>query len=303
MINSIPTTDNWQERLEYVATKQGFDFTLNEEGSVTLQKFSPCRQDFTVELESVSDYRDALRQLSDRAERYDVNEEAMLWYGAKRGEPQDLQALLDDMKWCKHQLQDLSDAVDHYYSYSPADYFNEAVLEQALSQTFEEYGLDHYSFSDEMQKILLDRMSDYDNPLLALEEISTHGCASGVLPAFTYYSDTKEFYMRHMEDVEEYITDLGEEMGEPIMLSDPHYNSATWLVAEQCAYYASEEIEVFMERTVGSLSEELTAEQAQAFLERNQSELIVEKLEERVRSLTEKEDEEQQNTRLDALVS
>ena len=47
---TIPTTDNWQDQLEYIATKEGFNFTIDENGDITLQKFSPRRQDFTIEL-------------------------------------------------------------------------------------------------------------------------------------------------------------------------------------------------------------------------------------------------------------
>ena len=36
---TIPTTDNWQEQLEYIATKEGFNFTQDEDGNITLQKF------------------------------------------------------------------------------------------------------------------------------------------------------------------------------------------------------------------------------------------------------------------------
>ena len=54
------TTDNWQDRLEYIATKEGFNFTQDEDGDITLQKFSPYGQDFTIELVKPLDYRDAL---------------------------------------------------------------------------------------------------------------------------------------------------------------------------------------------------------------------------------------------------
>lgn len=299
---TIPTTDNWQEQLEYIATKEGFNFTQDEDGNITLQKFSPRQQDFTIELIKPLDYRDALDDLNAQLASYNVNDEAMMWYGANRGEPQDLQDLLDDMKWCKNELQKLTDSVDHHLGFTPADYFNEIVMEDALATSFEQAGLDEYSFSADMQEILLDHMSRYDNPLTGLEEITTHGCVSGVLTDFIYHSDTREFYRQHMDSIEDFISDLEDDLGEHIDLSASstnHFTGATWLVAEQCASLASDSLEENIQNTLEAWSEDLTKEQVEAFLQGNSNELISEHLDETLYYL-EEDLEEKQDTRLDA---
>ena len=296
---TIPTIDNWQDQLEYIATKEGFNFTQDEDGGITLQKFSPYGQDFTIELIKPLDYRDALDQLNTELASYDVNEQAMLWYGANRGEPRDLQDLLEDMKWCKNKLQSLTDAVDYHYGFTPADYFNEVVMEDALATTFENAGLDEYSFSADMQEVLLDHMSKYDNPLTGLEEITTHGCVSGILTDFIYYSDTKEFYTKHIDDIESFIDDLEDDLGESIRLDHPRYNNAVWLVAEQCASRASDSLEENIQNTLEAWSEDLTKEQVEAFLQGNSNELIADSLEETL-SFLEDDLEEEQDARLDA---
>ena len=296
---TIPTTDNWQEQLEYIATKKGFSFTIDENGDITLQKFSPRRQDFTIELMKTLYCRDTLDDLKAQLASYDVNEQTMVWYGANRGEPRDLQDLLDDMKWCKNELQELTDAVDYHYGFTPADYFNEVVMEDALATTFEEMGLSDRSFSTDMQTVLLDHMSKYDNPLTGLEEICTHGCVSGILSDFVYYSDTKEFYTKHIDDIEDFIYDLEDDLGDTISLDHPRYNSAVWLVAEQCASLAMDSLEENIQNTLEAWSEDLTKEQVEAFLQGNSNELIADHLEETLTFLGE-DLEEEQDTRLDA---
>ena len=295
---TIPTTDNWQEQLEYIATKEGFNFTQDEDGNITLQKFSPRRQDFTIELMKPLDYRETLDDLNAQLASYDVNEQTMVWYGANRGEPRDLQDLLDDMKWCKNELQSLTDAVDYHYGFTPADYFNEAVMKEALSRTFEETGLADRSFSSDMQTVLLDHMAKYDNPVDGVEEISTHGCASGVLSDFVYYSDTKEFYTKHIDDIEDFIYDLEDDLGESIRLDHPRYNSAVWLVTEESARLVSDSLAENIQNTLEDWSEDLTKEQVEAFLEGNSNELISEHLDETLYYL-EEDLEEEQDTRLD----
>ena len=291
---TIPTTDNWQEQLEYIATKEGFNFTQDEDGNITLQKFSPMRQDFTIELVKPLDYRETLDDLNAQLASYDVTEQTMLWYGANRGEPRDLQDLLDDMKWCKNELQNLTDAVDYHYGFTPSDYFNEAVMKEALSRTFEETGLSDRSFSADMQEILLDHMSRYDNPVNGVEEISTHGCVSGVLSDFVYYSDTKEFYTKHIDDIEDFIYDLEDDLGESITLDHPRYNSAVWLVTEESARLASDSLEENIQNTLEAWSEDLTKEQVEAFLEGNSNELIADHLEETLSFLGENLEDEQE---------
>lgn len=293
------TTDNWQDQLELIATKEGFNFTQDEDGDITLQKFSPYGQDFTIELVKPLDYRDALDELNTQLASYDVNEQAMVWYGANRGEPRDLQDLLEDMKWCKNKLQSLTDAVDYHYGFTPADYFNEAVMKEALSRTFEETGLADRSFSADMQEVLLDHMSRYDNPVTGVEEISTHGCASGVLSDFVYYSDTKEFYTKHLDDIEDFIYDLEDDLGESITLDHPRYNSAVWLVTEESARLVSDSLAENIQNTLEDWSEDLTKEQVEAFLEGNSNELISEHLDETLYYL-EEDLEEEQDARLDA---
>lgn len=293
---TIPTTDNWQEQLEYIATKEGFNFTQDEDGNITLQKFSPRRQDFTIELMKPLDYRETLDDLNAQLASYDVNEQTMVWYGANRGEPRDLQDLLDDMKWCKNELQSLTDAVDYHYGFTPADYFNEAVMKEALSRTFEEAGLADRSFSTDMQTVLLDHMAKYDNPVDGVEEISIHGCVSGILSDFVYYSDTKEFYTKHIDDIEDFIYDLEDDLGESITLDHPRYNSAVWLVTERCASIVVDGLEENIQNTLASWSEDLTKEQVEAFLQGNSNDLISDHLEETLSFLEENQDNQLDTT-------
>ena len=141
-------------------------------------------------------------------------------------------------------------------------------------------------------------MSRYDNPVTGVEEISTHGCASGVLSDFVYYSDTKEFYTKHLDDIEDFIYDLEDDLGESIRLDHPRYNSAVWLVTEESARLVSDSLAENIQNTLEDWSEDLTKEQVEAFLEGNSNELISEHLDETLYYL-EEDLEEEQDTRLD----
>lgn len=80
------------------------------------------------------------------------------------------------------------------------------------------------------------------NTLTYLQDISEHGCVSGVASEFIYYDDTKRFYIENLEDIDDAIYELEEEMGCKADLSYPRYNSATWCVTEQFAYQLSEHL-------------------------------------------------------------
>ena len=78
-----------------------------------------------------------------------------------------------------------------------------------------------------------------------------------MLSDFVYYSETKEFYTKHIDDIEDFIYDLEDDLGESIRLDHPRYNSAVWLVTEQCASFVVDHLE----ETLSFLGEDLEEEQ------------------------------------------
>lgn len=64
--------------------------------------------------------------------------------------------------------------------------------------------MNDFSFSDELKEIFQTHIVDYDQGAGFFDDLA-HGCASGILGEFVYYSQTKDFYLRHMDDIEDFI--------------------------------------------------------------------------------------------------
>ena len=65
----------------------------------------------------------------------------------------------------------------------------------------------------EVVEIILDQVDGLDNEEIfsAVEEIVTHGCATGVVPALITYDDTDKFFDNHADEIFELIEDAKQE--------------------------------------------------------------------------------------------
>lgn len=70
------------------------------------------------------------------------------------------------------------------------------------------------------------------------EDMQHGGCVSGMIGEFIYNSDNKEFYINHIDDLEDYKQDIEEDMGESIKNRHnlPHYTFVVWLCFEEFCY-------------------------------------------------------------------
>ena len=61
----------------------------------------------------------------------------------------------------------------------------------------------------EVAEIILDEVDGLDNNeiFLAVKEIVTYGCQSGIVSALTTYKDTEAFFDRHVDEIFELIED------------------------------------------------------------------------------------------------
>lgn len=91
--------------------------------SISLGTYSPEGQDFWVEIypdENLCDFcvSDLCKEVYDRYESYDVNEETSLWIGddghGKNGAPYEVIDIYNDMKWCKDKIYELYEALKKY---------------------------------------------------------------------------------------------------------------------------------------------------------------------------------------------
>jgi len=100
-----------------------------------------------------------------------------------------------------------------------------------------------YSFKEEFINIIARKCEGYDGkPKDKLKsffnDLQHGGCISGMIGEFIYNSDNKEFYINHLDDLEDYKTELEDSLGEPIKdrNSLPHYTFVVWLCFEEFCY-------------------------------------------------------------------
>ena len=65
----------------------------------------------------------------------------------------------------------------------------------------------------EVVEIIMDQVDGLDDNKIfsAVEEIVTHGCASGVVPALITYDDTDKFFDNHADEIFELVEDMKQE--------------------------------------------------------------------------------------------
>ena len=97
-----------------------------------------------------------------------------------------------------------------------------------------------YSFAYDFNAIINSQIDGYDGKTKDklksfFEDLQKGGCISGMIGDFVYNSDCKDFYIKHIDDLEEFKTELEEQIGEPIenRHSLPHYTFVVWLCFEE----------------------------------------------------------------------
>ena len=84
--------------------------------------------------------------------------------------------------------------------------------------------------TSEVIDIILDQIEDYDNPKDYFEEVSNHGCISGVVPALITYKDTEEFFNKHVDEILELLNEV-KEYGE--ITFELNRNNLAWFAFEE----------------------------------------------------------------------
>lgn len=95
-----------------------------------------------------------------------------------------------------------------------------------------------YDFVDELIEDMAGHACNYCTPHGFFHDLSYGGCSSGMIGMFIYHSDCKRFYINHIDDLEAFVEDFEEELGERIPNKDhqPHYTFVCWLCYEELAY-------------------------------------------------------------------
>jgi len=101
----------------------------------------------------------------------------------------------------------------------------------------------HYDVSQIFNEIILSHLDSYSGKKKKqlksfLEDLARGGCISGMIGEFIYHNDCRDFYIRHLEDLEGIKEDLEEAFGEPVAnrYKLPHYTFLCWLCFEEYCY-------------------------------------------------------------------
>ena len=76
-----------------------------------------------------------------------------------------------------------------------------------------------------------------------ITDVLNHGCASGIVGALTYYSQTRKFFIDNMDEIfdlyNEYVQEFGEGLGFEI-----DFNSLSWFSFEEITRQIANEMEI-----------------------------------------------------------
>ena len=98
----------------------------------------------------------------------------------------------------------------------------------------------NYSFAPAFLQIIKNELQGYNGTTKErlksfLENMQGCGCQGGMIKEFNYNEDCKKFYTKHIDDLEEYIDELGERFGDLIKKPNgvPRYTFVVWLAFDE----------------------------------------------------------------------
>lgn len=105
----------------------------------------------------------------------------------------------------------------------------------------EKTSYENYSFVNDFNEIILDQVEGYGKNKKALksflEDMQKGGCMTGIIGDFVYHHDCKEFYIKNIEDLEEFKMELEDQIGH---IENRHkivnYTFVVWLCFEEYCY-------------------------------------------------------------------
>lgn len=95
-----------------------------------------------------------------------------------------------------------------------------------------------YDFAEALIEDMAFNCDGYDTPKAFFQDLQYGGCASGMVGMFIYNSNCKDFYIKYIDDMETYMEDWEEEVGETCKNSQklPHYTWLCWFCYEELAF-------------------------------------------------------------------
>lgn len=170
--------------------------------------------------------------------------------------------------------------------------YEDRVLDSMMDKAFEKAGVDNYSFSEELKEIYKDHIESYPGVDDFFSDLAYGGCRSGMMGEFVYTQDCKEFYVKHMDDLEDYKRDIENDLGESITDDDlTHPELVTWLVVEEVARRVSDELDDSLDEAISEELGELSPEDKEMILDNIQMEEIRDKTKDEMEAIWDHEED------------
>lgn len=85
----------------------------------------------------------------------------------------------------------------------------------------------------------------HDNPAEMFQGLAQHGCISGWIDSLIYYSDTRAFFDRFYDEIEELREEYEDSIGKPLRIQYDLKNWFAWFAFEETAYrMANDDLEL-----------------------------------------------------------
>lgn len=114
----------------------------------------------------------------------------------------------------------------------------EDFAREMLGEIAKDLKLSKYDFVGELLDDMAEHIEGYSTPLGFFKDLDYGGCKSGLIGMFIYNSDCKEFYIQHMDSMENFKQDWENMMGTSVQNTKdlPHYTFLCWFCYEKLGY-------------------------------------------------------------------
>lgn len=119
--------------------------------------------------------------------------------------------------------------------------------ESFLTAMFKEVGKQYikdYDFAEELLEDMAGHCLGYTNPTGFFQDLQCGGCGSGMIGMFIYNTDCKQFYIDHIDSMEDFVEEFEDELGCPVKNENklPHYTFICWVCYEELAFRIANEL-------------------------------------------------------------
>jgi hypothetical protein len=114
----------------------------------------------------------------------------------------------------------------------------EDFAREMLGEIVKDLKLSKYDFVGALLEDMAEHIEGYDTPLGFFADLNHGGCASGLIGMFIYNQDCKEFYIQHMDSMEDFKQDW-ENMNAYYVKNThglPYYTFLCWFCYEELGY-------------------------------------------------------------------